>query len=405
MVPNASNPPPNSRLERIGGDKIGSQVTDSEEHPGWKSRLRADDLQDIGGNFKTSKSYVVAKPTVTSVETDILPYSSQWGRIKTYIGNVWAVSPSAFPFPKAVMSSDSQLDQLGATAIARCKPTNSAANIGVALGELVREGIPKLVTQSWRQRTSDLRGLSDEHLNYQFGLKPLGQEIGTFAYQVTQAEKLLAQYERDAGRVVRRRYTFPPIKTTEYSYAVSSSEPYYGTPPETGFADTTAPLAERQKVDIEKTTEVKRWFSGAFIYYLPRGYDARNEMDRKALLAKEILGLDLDLETIWNLAPWSWAVDWFTNAGDVISNVNSFLEDGLVMPYGYMMEHSIVKAKYTRRVPNLMIDTSVDSHVTLVTETKIRRKANPFGFGTSGLALSPLRASILAALGITRKSR
>lgn len=383
-------------------------MTDSEDHPRWRQRLKdADSLEDVGGSFRTQKSYVDAKLTAPSHVVfdsgDFFTDGCTSQRV-TYTGRAWAIDPVNFAFPASASSSDSQLDQLGATAIARCKPTNSAANIGVAIGELVREGIPKLVTQSWKQRTSDLKGLADEHLNYQFGLKPLGQEIGSFAFQVTQAEKLLAQYERDAGRVVRRRYTFPPVKSTELVDGYGSDEPYYGGP-QYGLVNTNVNFTERQRLKILKTTEIKRWFSGAFIYYLPRGYDARNEMDRKALLAKEILGLDLDLETIWNLAPWTWAVDWFSNAGDVISNVNDFLEDGLVMPYGYMMEHSKVSHQYTRARPDLMKGSRVDSVVTLVTETKIRRPANPFGFGFSGGALSPIQQSILAALGISKKKR
>jgi len=396
--------PAPSKVQKTGKTKVGSQTTDSEEHPGWRKRLKDNPShQDVGGDFWTQKRYAHGKASYVSVESGDLPYSGCIARRVKYTGPVWAIDAGAYPFPPSESSTATQLDQLGATAIARCKPTNSAANIGVAIGELVREGIPKLVTQSWQRRASDLKGLGSEHLNYQFGLKPLGQEIGTFAYQVTQADRLLRQYERDAERVVRRSYRFPPKHTVELVQDLAlSDEPYYGGA-ETGLMNPDLPASERKKLEVTKTISQERWFTGTFIYYLPRGYDARNEMDRKALLAKEILGLDLDLETIWNLAPWSWAVDWFSNAGDVISNVNDFLEDGLVMPYGYMMEHTIVSYQYTRKFQNLMRSGSIDSHVTLVTETKMRRKANPFGFGVSWSGLSKLQYSILAALGITRK--
>lgn len=401
--PNHQLPPDQTVVQR-GATKVGSQVTDSEEHPGWKRRVKrpdADTIQDIGGDFKTTRSYVEGYPSYGTMDSgEFFTDGCTAQRVK-YTGNVWAIDPVNFPFPTSVHSSDSALDQLGATAVARCKPTNSAANIGVALGELIREGIPKLVTQSWQRRTEDLKALADEHLNYQFGLKPLGQEIGTFAFSVTEAGRLLEQYERDAGKPVRRRYKFPPIKTMSLTSGYGSSEPYYGGP-QYNLANTSIPLIERERLEILRTTEINRWFSGTFVYYLPRGYDARNEMDAAAFLAKEILGLDLDLETIWNLAPWSWAVDWFSNAGDVISNVNDFLEDGLVMPYGYIMEHSVVKHTYTRARPDLMKGMRCDSAVTLVTETKLRRKANPFGFGVKWEGLSTLQHSILAALGITR---
>jgi len=136
---------------------------------------------------------------------------------------------------------------------------------------------------------------------------------------------------------------------------------------------------------------------------MPSWYDARQEIARKAFLAKEILGIDLDGEVIWNLMPWSWAIDWFANAGDVISNAQSVRDDGLIMRYGYMMEHTIVKDTYIREYPRAFrYGLPMSSHVTLVTETKLRRRANPFGFGLSWDGLDAFQLSILAALGIKK---
>jgi hypothetical protein len=394
--------PKNQVLKQATVTTLGTQVTESEEHPGWRKRLKNSTLQDIGGDFWTQKRYVTGHPSNVAVEAAPEYLNFCVNKTLSYRGPVWAVDARANLWPSDESSTDSELDQLGTTAIARCKPTNSAANIAVTLGEVVREGIPKLTVQSWQPRARVLKDRAANHLEYQFGVKPLAQEIGTFAANVLDAERLLAQYERDAGRVVRRRYTFPPrVEESGWEDLASSDMPLMGSS-FTGLHNPNLTLTQRKALLVHRTIEQKRWFSGAFIYYLPSGYDARNEMDRKALLAKEILGLDLDLETIWNLTPWTWAVDWFSNAGDVISNVNSFLEDGLVMPYGYMMEHTIVKQTYIRKYQNLLKSGMVDSAVTFVIETKIRRKATPFGFGLQLGGLSALQASILAALGITR---
>jgi hypothetical protein len=125
-------------------------------------------------------------------------------------------------------------------------------------------------------------------------------------------------------------------------------------------------------------------------------------VERAALFAKRI-GADLSPETLWNLTPWSWAVDWFSNAGDVISNVDSFQIDGQVMAWGYIMEHTVHRVTYTYK-GGTNVDGSplVVSPVTLVTETKVRRRANPYGFGVSWNDLSPFQISILTALGISR---
>lgn len=397
--------PPNIRQFEGTTTAVGSQATDSEEHPGWSRRVNnGRNIQDIGGNFFTQRRTIRGYPSNVSVKSDVLTFNSCVRYQNGYTGPVWAIDARTYPWPNSEVSSDAQLNQLGATAIARCKPTNSAANIAVTLGELIRErGISKPKVQTWEPRASTLKERADNHLDYQFGLKPLGQEIGTFAASVLDAGRLLSQYERDAGRLVRRRYTFPPrIENTDWEDLASSDMPYMGRP-QAGLHNPSLSATDRKKLVVRKSIFQRRWFSGAFTYFLPHGYDARNELDRKALLAKEILGLDLDLETLWNLAPWSWAVDWFVNVGDVISNVNSFLEDGLVMPYGYMMEHTIVNVTYTRKHPNLLKTGAVDSAVTFAVETKVRRKANPFGFGVSWNGLSTIQLSILAALGITRK--
>jgi hypothetical protein len=393
--------------------KIGSQVTDSEEHPQWSKRRNkaSKDLADIGGDFYSQSQYAVGKPANISVRTPKVDVGSGMYKIITITGPAWAIDARAYSFPPSESSTDAQIDALGATAIAKCKPTRSQADIGVAIGELVREGIPKLAVSQWKTRARNLKAgkevspegaVADNYLAYQFGLAPLGQEIGNFAAQVIRADQLLAQYERDAGRVVRRRFEFPTKHETSQATVAASDSPWIGSPQAGSLNPALTPSQRGEVIRVREITQ-KRWFSGAFTYYLPSWYDARNEMSRKALLAKEVLGVDLDPEVIWNLTPWSWAVDWFSNAGDIVSNAASMLEDGLIMRYGYMMEHTIVKDTYTRAYGNVFLGSGgFDSSVTLVTETKIRRRANPFGFGLTWDGLSTFQKSILAALGISR---
>lgn len=410
VIPGHPNQTPefsNTRSDGVTAVTIGSQVTDSEEHPGWRKRVRnPSSLQDIGGDFYTQKQYVHGFPTHVHAISDWFSAGNRSQSRANYLGNVWSIDARLYPYPPSNVSTVAQLDALGATAIARCRPTNSIANVAVTLGELVREGIPSYAVGRWKDRTRTIKNGSEDYLALQFGLKPLGQEIGTFAAGVLQADQLLAQYERDAGKVVRRRYEFPPISETTITPVSSSSFPFFS-PFNNRLLDSSMTGIQTGMLTRVRTIEKKRWFSGAFTYYLPEGYDPRNQMHRKALLAKEILGLDLDPETLWSLAPWSWAVDWFSNVGDVISNITSFIEDGLIMRYGYMMEHTIVSDTYTREYTHPFWDKSInlDSAVTLVTETKMRRHANPYGFGLTWDALSGFQTSILAALGISRSKK
>jgi len=391
--------------------RMGSQVTDSEEHSGWRKALKdANSLLDIGGDFWTQKQYIEGKPSNVVIFTP-RTFVSGGRYLQTEVnGPAWSIDARLHGFPPSMSSTALQLDALGATAVARCKPTNSVADVGLAVAELVREGIPKLAVSTWKGRARDLRANAQKdaagnYLAYQFGLAPLVSEVRGFAGQVVRADELLAQYERDAGKVVRRRYEFP----TKIESSMSSVDAGYPATiglPVTGTLNPDFTEAQHRMVRVQRDVYQRRWFAGAFTYYLPVWYDARNEMSRKALLAKEILGVDLDLEVLWNLTPWSWAVDWFSNAGDVVSNISSFIEDGLLMRYGYIMEHTRVSDTYTRMYPSAFRGgVTCDSSVSMVTETKIRRRANPFGFGLTWNGLSTFQASILAALGITRSKR
>lgn len=116
----------------------------------------------------------------------------------------------------------------------------------------------------------------------------------------------------------------------------------------------------------------------------------------------KVLGLELTPETLWNLAPWSWAVDWVSNAGDVVSNISDWANDGLVLKYGYMMEETSVTDVYTFDGPSGLPGNHQPYPVTLQRTVKKRIRATPFGFGLNWSGFSPRQLAILAALGITK---
>lgn len=385
----------------------GTQITESEGHqwPPPKTRKgKKEATFDRGGPFRTTKSYV-ASPT--NMPYSELSYTSPNtpNILHVYQGPLLATIPGdttgPVPFPPTLESSDSDLDKIGAVAISRCKPTNSVADLSTFLGELMKEGLPSLVgSQTWKARTATERrkAVGGEYLNYQFGIAPVVSEVSNIAKAIRTSDKVLSQYERDAGRNVRRRYKFPKVKTrTETIYAVDQFGPFMGS----GF--TVARNAIYGKVVKVREVERSQWFSGCFTYHLPAGYESRSGIGKLATQADKLFGVSPTPETLWNLAPWSWAIDWFSNTGDVISNLQDFKLLGLVMRYGYVMEHTIVRDTYTfvRNDASSIVKANVSS-ICLVTETKKRRAANPFGFGVTWNGISTFQASIAAALGISR---
>lgn len=374
---------------------VGTQTTVSEGHP-FKSRQK-DDRRDLGGDFTSTKSYAFGNKTPHVVTTRTVNTDGVDSR--KFVGDVWPLDASARAFPPSAASTDAQLNAAGATAIARCEPTNSVADLSTFLGELFRDGLPATVGyRTWKERTRAARAAGDEYLNVEFGWLPLVSDVRKLGKAVTHATTVIQQFERDAGRRVRRRYKFPVEKSVSEDEIAVNVYPYYGGT-QTTFVSQAFGLG---RVMRRRETTKRKWFSGAFTYHLPTGYDSRSKMDRAALEADKVFGLSLTPEVLWNLTPWSWAVDWFANVGDVLSNVSAYQKYGLIMAYGYIMEHTVTIDTYSwSPMSGLPIKRQV-APISLVTETKLRRRANPFGFGVSWDGLSPFQLSIAAALGLSR---
>lgn len=390
----------------------GVQITESEGHP-WHVKPRPEG--DVGGDFTTVKISVRPGSYATVSSNGKQPGESGSFYGATMYGPVFpvpldsvgsyfsSVADSQSPtlglkfnnFPD-YSSSDNTLAAQGTLAIDRCSPTNSVASIAQTLGELKRDGIPDLVgVQSWKHRTEIAKGAGSEYLNYQFGWKPLLQDVMNFATAASKAGKYISQLERDSGRLVRRRYEFPSetrlIELPEYRSFLSPGMPGA---PGYEYGET---VASRRYVKVK----TERWFSGAFTYYLPSGGSAFDRVRRGYVEFDKLFG-GVDPDTLWNLTPWSWATDWFFNTGSVIKNLTDAASFGLVLPYGYIMERTSVEYSFRGGGPKHIRDPNITFPVVFDHVIKKRRKATPFGFGLTWESFSGFQLSILAALGITR---
>jgi len=335
-------------------------------------------------------------------------------------------------YPASTASSVFGLDAAGTTAIARIDPTIPAASVSVALGELFRDGVPRLTgsilykqqliayrkrlqmekrNQRYKKR-ADPRSRKDkvkqnarkgasEYLNVEFGWKPLLSDVTKFATAVKESERILKQYHRNSGRQVRRRYYFPTEVTT--------SVEQYSTYP-VGWFPVLSEGAYMPMATMTKTTTStkKKWFSGAFTYHAAVGAnDPLGKLTVHAQEANKLLGLAVTPETVWNLAPWSWAADWFGNMGDLAHNVSATMTDGLVLRYGYVMETTIDIVDYT--MTNLVYHRGgsgpSELRQTFTTTVKQRRGCTPFGFGLAWAAMTPRQLAISTALGISESRR
>jgi hypothetical protein len=293
---------------------------------------------------------------------------------EAYQGLTTAVAP---------LRSSNDLDAAGTTAIARCSPTNPLVDLSTSAAELLREGLP--------QRVGNAGNVGGEYLNIMFGYLPLFGDASDLVSTARNHDALLRQYERDSGRWIRRRYEFPE-QITSTSVVQSNRFPYsYGEGP--------GGLSEAGTLTTTTTTRTKTWFEGAFTYYLPQTGWRRSvaELDH-------LYGIRPGIDTLWELTGYSWLVDYFSNVGDVMKNITAFTQDGLVMPYGYVMckQHVSREETWSGRLylNGALTPSVITSEVSFTTHQ--RRQAHPFGFGLTDDGLNARQKSILVALGISR---
>lgn len=381
--------------DELSAELTGRQTTVSEGHH-WPPP-KGEAFSDRGGPFYTTKTYVRGKPG----HMDERVYN-RWGDYYRYNGSLF-IHPREMHsgdepyFPPDTSSSDDALRALGTTAIAQCKPTNSNSDVATAIGELFKDGLPTLTSaNSWQGRIEAARRAGGDYLSTQFAFVPLVDEITKFGESIRESDRIISQYERDAGKMVRRRYNFSPEHESTTLTFPNFQAHFAG---QLGwFAGASA-----EKLELVVETTKSRSFSGAFTYAMPYGLESRNGISKLASDADTLFGALPTPELLWNLAPWSWAVDWFSNTGDVISNLSDFATNGLVLRYGYISEHTV--SSYTYKATGSGFKPEFPQSVpelSLIRETKKRIPASPYGFGIGWDEFSTFQLSILSALGISR---
>lgn len=290
------------------------------------------------------------------------------------------------------------LDALGATGWSKFKPAKPIADVGVMLGE------SRELPRQFKELVKDLKRLrfhpsktvrnmsfwSNQHLAVQFGWLPLMHDLEKCYNAITRSDSWLKRVRKYNGQWEHRGGTVAQGSGQHIAGSASllPSPSGYSTPPE-GLTPGT----------IYVTWGYRVWFSAWFKYYI-RDFAS---LGTQARLRARIWGLTNTPTIVWNLLPWSWLVDWFSNLGDNIDNLVPI--DGLVAKMPCVMRHCwtnyFVRASQRYKEPNGSFITHTGTNTKEVV-TKSRGIASPFGFGLTWDEFTPRQLSILAALGVQR---
>jgi hypothetical protein len=297
----------------------------------------------------------------------------------------------------------------GSTAIERCRPTTSVANLAAAAAELKRDGLPSFeVTDGFKRRTAIAKGDKPGPsglLNFEFGWKPLISDVRSVAMGLKNARRHIEQLQRDSGRWVRRRYVFPNevlLNTTREGSGILAGPTGMGTT----FESQIFPFG--RSGHLTETLQIERqvWFSGAFSYHLPGGETLVGKAREREYEINYILGTRITPSTLWQIAPWSWLVDWKLNVGTLISNAEAIGSDGLVIRYGYLMCRTTTQRTVTVEGVRSKGGTTLPPATVVYRKTRKQRVvASPYGFGLNPSGFTDRQWTILSALGMTRGPR
>lgn len=367
-----------------------------------------------GGNFMSVKRTTSVTPSATCVT-----WRPGWGI--AYKGRyvVAAPTPSLVRIEVAANNSAmTSLSQQGAVAWNRMRPDNPDFSLATSLGEMKDlPGMFKDAVKGVRDRVrsagkkpksgngkSGLSKTGQYYLALQFGWLPLLRDIQNFVKAQQGSQKRLDQLIRDNGKPIKR--------TTQISNSssVGSTSLNEG---DDGWGGNLSPLHVTQCYKRYANTyrnyrtsgSAKTWGEAVFRYHLPPG--PRTVVWKKKML-RRIMGSRVTPETVYNLMPWSWLIDYFIDLGQFIKATSPGVADRLAADYAYVMRtETWTETREANSVfqgakkENASFNEAV-CFSSVVDVRKMRHRASPFGWGVSQSSLSLKQLAILGALGLSK---
>jgi hypothetical protein len=370
----------------------------------WKKRTLTGDFL-IGGIMPDKgHPWELRKHTRTGTR---LSFSRMAGsQLQTFVNTALAFSSGGRTYTSFPSVPTSTLSNFGATWYARLATKPGEVSLATILGEVSLEKLPSLLPQSFKKGVWDLKGVGGDYLNVQFGWEPLLASIRDVAIGLMAISNGLFG---PVGRVHRYFGEEPVTASTSGSWSGTISVDVGRRIPSTftsiasyGTGTTVSGILTGEGTYGSKTM-TRRWFEGNFIFVPKAGFDPKKYQDRfDALFDTEITP-----SVLWELAPWSWLVDWYADIGSAIRGMETAFSNRVMSEYAYAMEEVVEDHYFSAKNLRDPFGGSYQgpktyySHSTTTVKRRIR--ANPFGFtlGVNG-GLNTSQLSILAALGLTK---
>jgi len=395
---------------------------------GSVEEIFSDSENSIRWPFDNGHEFFVEK--VSRLIPDRKQFSCRGYLNSYYSGPLFAVDPwpfwNGYDDPTGVIAYRLPRPEIhasvGTNFLKRMRPGVPQAN----LVQLITETVIQLPTIPFNGLDSNLhRGLpqllknsGSEYLNGVFGWAPLIRDVLKWCRAIVYIDDNLRQYTKDAGKKITRHRRNPDVQTTTETVETDNAlpgTPYYPSGVDYWnevnlFQDPAGEIGyqangyrnTRGLLTMKTVTTESYWSTSSWMYFLAD--DAWNESMRTAAFkARHLLGIQLDINLLYELTPWSWLLDWFANVGDILAINNELANDSTVLRYAYLMHKVNVYRTWTHTgvvfgdgSKTGPIRTSVQQ------DTKERVRATPYGFELAWPEFNPSQLAILAALIATK---
>jgi len=357
-------------------------LVDSVANPNWRQKISRNEM--VGSIFTTRYWEYQSNP--------VSSYIWRGGPLEeSYRGPLHARdSWQPGNFEHLVPSPVNDVGLLGAKFYNEMRPNKADFSGLNALIEL--KDLPRMLNQ--RLRT--LKDINDWYLAVTFGWLPLLDDIRSMVKTQQQMQKKLNFLIKNEGKPLRRRSRVKYERTDLFD---NSYEGYWCIQPgnlDFFFYKSVPKLRE------VAYTDTSYWASARFVYVLPPG---PRDILWKARMLGLLFGLNVTPAAVWNALPWSWLVDWFSNAGDVAQNLSEGLEGNTFADQFYLMAHRRRVIEYVAEGQFATKDggtVTVNPSARNIAGIKTRSLGDPFGIAFTEDQLSVKQWSILGALGYSR---
>jgi hypothetical protein len=284
--------------EVLGYYNPGDKHYPNAEHVGWQGYYV--DTDDVIGNYPNANAFESTTVTNSFYVINYSYYSGFWGWIK------WINCPVAYrnrsPFdPAGVFPiTDSMKDDFAWEILARTNPSQPHVSLPTFYGEL--KDLPLLI-KSWGDDL--LEQVASGYLTWRWALKPMERDIKKMFQFVNAVDKRVHDLKilRDGDYLSKR-------------CGLGGRDPYQSSwNPQYLWTTKLMVNSRWRNTATERLWGSAQWRLDESATLPASGADLRDLARR---LTFGITGYEA-LATSWELMPWSWFVDWFTNVGDVIS--------------------------------------------------------------------------------------